>query len=133
MRKIKYRFSASESPGRNPGTGFRDQRFFYSGSLRLHGDVIAGSLEVLLADWPEAVVSAIPGNLAVVSDEFNGLVVPVDDPDAFAAAILRLLEDPQLRARLRTQARQRMIDHFSITVISARVHDLYLQLASPAE
>jgi glycosyltransferase involved in cell wall biosynthesis len=43
-------------------------------------------------------VGAVAGGL--VRDERNGLVVPAGDPQALAAAIVRLREDPQLRARL---------------------------------
>jgi glycosyltransferase involved in cell wall biosynthesis len=46
------------------------------------------------------VVSDIPGNREVVRQGENGFVVPLVDPDAFAARILRLLEDEALRTRL---------------------------------
>jgi glycosyltransferase involved in cell wall biosynthesis len=77
-----------------------------------------------------AVVSAIPGNRAVVDDETNGLVVPVDDARALAAAIVRLLADPALRARLGGQARQRMIRDFSIASVAARIASLYREIAA---
>jgi glycosyltransferase involved in cell wall biosynthesis len=43
-------------------------------------------------------VGAVAGGL--VRHERNGLVVPAGDPDALAAAIRRLVDDPELRARL---------------------------------
>ncbi len=44
--------------------------------------------------------------------EETGLTVPVDDPAAFAAAALRLLEEPGLRDRLAAGARARAIAEF---------------------
>ncbi|MEA2169145.1 MAG: hypothetical protein QOF76_2445, partial [Solirubrobacteraceae bacterium] len=49
-------------------------------------------------------VGAVAGGL--VRDGRNGLVVPPNDPAALAAAITRLHDDPELRARLGTQARE---------------------------
>jgi glycosyltransferase involved in cell wall biosynthesis len=48
-------------------------------------------------------VGAVAGGL--VRDGRNGLVVPAGDPDALAAALLRLRQDPALRTRLGEQAR----------------------------
>jgi len=80
-----------------------------------------------------AVVSAIPSNLAVVDDEINGLVVPVEDAGMLAEAIMRLTADPALRARLGNQARKRMTRDFSIAAVSARIAGLYLEIISAAE
>lgn len=79
-----------------------------------------------------AVVSAIPGNRAVISDEDNGLVVPVDDAPALAAAIVRLLQDAPLRAKLGIRARQRAMEDFSFALVAGRIHDLYVTLAAGA-
>ena len=75
-----------------------------------------------------AVVSDIPGNLAVVIDGGNGLVVPVNNVGALAEAILRLLADPGLRIRLGRNARQRMSETFSLPIVSARIEALYREM-----
>lgn len=49
-------------------------------------------------------VGAAAGGL--VRDERNGLVVPAGDPAALAAALRRLHDDPELRARLGANARR---------------------------
>jgi glycosyltransferase involved in cell wall biosynthesis len=54
-------------------------------------------LPVIVSD----AVGAAAGGL--VRDEVNGLVVPAGDGDALAHAIVRLADDPQLRARLGAQ------------------------------
>lgn len=50
----------------------------------------------------------------------NALVVPPDDPDALRFAITRLLEDPNLRTRLETNARASSAS-FSTASIKARI------------
>ena len=49
-------------------------------------------------------VGAVAGGL--VRHERNGLVVPADDAAALAAALRRLHDDPELRARLGANARR---------------------------
>jgi glycosyltransferase involved in cell wall biosynthesis len=54
-------------------------------------------------------VSGIPELLA---DGENGLIVPPEDPVALAAALKRLIGDPELRHRLGAAAEQRVRRHF---------------------
>jgi glycosyltransferase involved in cell wall biosynthesis len=54
-------------------------------------------------------VSGIP---ELVRDGENGLLVPPDDPDALAAAILRLRGDAALRRRLGEAARATVRERF---------------------
>ena len=42
----------------------------------------------------------LPWARGVVTHEHNGLLVPVDDPAALAAALLRLLDDEPLRRHI---------------------------------
>jgi rhamnosyl/mannosyltransferase len=55
----------------------------------------------------------------------TGLTVPVDDPAAFAAAALRLLEEPGLRDRLAAGARARAIAEFQCDAMGSRSMTLY--------
>lgn len=55
-----------------------------------------------------------PGCREVVQHEENGLLVPVGDDDAVAAAIRRLLEDPALRQRLAARGREIAESEFSV-------------------
>lgn len=75
-----------------------------------------------------AVVSDIPGNRAVVRDGENGIVVPVNDSGALAAAILRLLRDAGLQARMGRAARLRMERDFAMETVARRVVAAYEQV-----
>ena len=79
------------------------------------------------------VVSDIAGNLAVVEDGINGLVVPTGDATALAAAIVRLLADAPLRASLGRVARQRAQDRNALDIVAARLAGIYRTVAVPPQ
>jgi glycosyltransferase involved in cell wall biosynthesis len=57
------------------------------------------------------VATALGGQGSYLRDGENALVVPVDDPDAVAAAVRRLHGEPGLRERLRAGGRTTAEDH----------------------
>jgi glycosyltransferase involved in cell wall biosynthesis len=63
---------------------------------------------------------------AVVDGETGDLVPPHDEA-ALAAAIVRLLADPERRARYATAGRARVMDTFSVDQLVARTAELYEQ------
>lgn len=81
-------------------------------------------LEAQAAGLP-AVVSDIEGNLEIVEDGVNGLVVPVENPDALSLAILRLYRSPPLRQLMGAAARKRTADHFAIAKIAQQLEQVY--------
>ena len=56
-------------------------------------------MEALMAGLP-VIASDLPGPMELVEHEVNGLIVPMEDPDAFAGAMNRLVDDQALRRRL---------------------------------
>jgi glycosyltransferase involved in cell wall biosynthesis len=58
------------------------------------------------------VATDIRGCRQIVEDGTTGLLVPVGDPDALAAAIERLATDPAGRRRLGAAARRKALDAF---------------------
>lgn len=80
-------------------------------------------LEAMGAGLP-VVTTDIPGNRALVEPERHGLLVPVGDAQALSAAILRLVDQPELGVRLGAAARQRVADEFTL----ARMVDAHLRL-----
>ena len=71
------------------------------------------AVEAMFAGLP--VVGTSAGGLReVVAEGQTGLLVPVGDPPALAAAIGRLLADASLRRQMGTNARQRAFDQFTV-------------------
>jgi len=75
-------------------------------------------------------VSSLP---EVVRDGETGLLVPPDDPDALAAAILKLLGDTGLRRRLGVAAAARIRTDFDRDAMLTRLEDLLRPAPRPRE
>lgn len=68
----------------------------------------------------------------VVDDGRTGLLVPADDPPALADALLRLLADPALRARLGRAGREDFLHRFSARRLAVASAELYRHVADHA-
>jgi glycosyltransferase involved in cell wall biosynthesis len=88
------------------------------------------SLAVLeaMAARRAVIASAIGGTDELIEDGRDGLLVPPGDPEALAAALARLLNDAELRARLAANARERVEREFSRERMAARVGAAYEEL-----
>jgi glycosyltransferase involved in cell wall biosynthesis len=80
----------------------------------------------------KAVVATRGGGVPeIVADGETGLLVPMADAPAMAAAILRLLGDPPLRERMGQAGRRRVRDHFSLQRTTHNVQAIYDELMTP--
>ena len=70
-------------------------------------------LEAMALGRP-TVATRVGGVSEAVEHEKTGLLVPTSDEPAFAAALLRLAADPELRARLGEAGRRRHREHFGM-------------------
>jgi glycosyltransferase involved in cell wall biosynthesis len=83
-------------------------------------------LEGMAAGKP-VVATRVGGVPVVIEDGVNGLLVEKNDPQALAAAIGRLLDDPALASRLVENAALR-VDEFSLAKTFQDTEDLYARL-----
>jgi phosphatidylinositol alpha-mannosyltransferase len=77
------------------------------------------------------VASAISGYRDVMADD-AGVLVPPEDPNALARAVVELVADEERRARLGAGARRRA-QRYSWDGIAQRLLEIYEPLAGPAE
>jgi glycosyltransferase involved in cell wall biosynthesis len=75
-----------------------------------------------------AVVTAVGGIPAMVEDGVSALMVPPGKPEVFADALLRVLEDPALGARLGEGARQRYERLYRAENMVRAIEDLFVEL-----
>ena len=75
------------------------------------------------------VATRVGGTVEAIEDGVSGLLVPVGDEAAFSAALLRLIGDPELGARLGAAARQRAATVFGMDRMVAEFAALYEELA----
>ena len=71
------------------------------------------------------VASAVGGIPEVVEDGRTGLLVPPSDPAALAAALNRLIDDPDLARRMGVFGRGRAVADFSWRMIAEQTVELY--------
>ena len=84
-------------------------------------------LEYMQAAKP-VVAPRVGGVPDVLEEGVTGLLVAPRDPEALAAAIVELIEDPQRAARMGEAGRERQAREFSLEAMAARVGELYEEL-----
>jgi len=67
-----------------------------------------------------------------ITHEETGLIVPDDDERAFANALIRLMEDPKLRARLGANARKAIEAHHRPEQVAEQLEAVALDLLRKA-
>lgn len=99
------------------------------------GFVLASRIEGLPNALLEAMACGCPvlatrigGSLEAIADEGQGLLVPVDDVEALAGGLARLLDDAALRARLGAGAAARIQARFTLEATVPRYVELYRRL-----
>ncbi len=86
-------------------------------------------LEAMACGRP-CVTTNTSGCREAVRDGDNGLLVPVQDATALAAAIESLLNDREARLRMGLRGRERAVDEFSDEVVIAQTLAVYKELLS---
>jgi glycosyltransferase involved in cell wall biosynthesis len=81
-----------------------------------------------MASGRPVVATDIGPNREAIDDGVHGLLVPIRHPEATAAAIVRLLENPEEARRLGANGRARAASEFSLELQAERTMDLYDRL-----
>lgn len=102
----------------------------------LSRDAVFAAPRVSWSGYPIKMLNAMAAAKPVVAcesaaypllHEETGLVVPDDDVDAYAAALLRLIEDPHLRAELGSRARQMILEQHRPEIVGERLAEIALE------
>ena len=84
-----------------------------------------------MAGGKPVIVTRVANTRGIIEDSVTGLVIPEDSPDALAAAILRLLGEPELRERLGKHARAAAETKFSWEKHCCELRAIFLAAAQP--
>lgn len=82
--------------------------------------VMPSKLTGMLASGRAVVATAQPGTQVAMVVEGRGVVVPPAQPEVFAAAIVGLARDPELRRRLGGEARRYAAEHLDSNAVLGR-------------
>ena len=88
-------------------------------------DGIPNVLVEAMAAGAPVVATAVSGIPELVEHEVNGLLIPPDDPEALADALLRLHHDPELTATLTRNGRETVAERFDGELLADRLASLF--------
>ena len=86
---------------------------------------LSNSLLEYMAAGRAIVATAVGGNVELIRDGENGLLVPPEVPQQLAAAILRLLSDRPLAVALARAARTEVAERFAWPAVVRQVENFY--------
>jgi glycosyltransferase involved in cell wall biosynthesis len=92
------------------------------------GEGVPKSLLEAAAFGRPLIATDVPGCREIVLHEKTGLLVPVDDPQALASAILRLVRSPPQRVRFGVAARRLVDERFAADLVGEAAVSLYQRL-----
>ncbi len=84
-------------------------------------------LEAMACGLP-VVATAVDGNVEIVQDGVNGLLVPPSNPGALASAIAELLKDKEKARKMGLEGKLLVEENFSIGINVRKIEKLYLQI-----
>jgi glycosyltransferase involved in cell wall biosynthesis len=124
--KDKVRFFGDIARRELPGMYASVDLFVLPSTLRAEAFGIV-LLEAMAAGLPCVTTELGTGTSFIVQDGLTGLVVPPGEPSALAEAMRRLLDDPDLRARMGAKGRARVMGEFTVERMAERVAAVYQQ------
>jgi glycosyltransferase involved in cell wall biosynthesis len=101
-------------------------------ALPSHAEGLPVSLLEAMAAGCPVIASAVGGIPDVISDGFNGLLVPPGDPVALARALERLLADPSLAFAMGRAARATIASRFTADLALEKLGRIYSNLGVPS-
>ncbi len=87
-------------------------------------EAMAASLPIITCDQAAVAES--------VRDGINGVIVPQRDPQSLAAAMIRLIDEPETRQRMATQSRRLYEEHFTEEQMVARLDAVFQSVLDPS-
>lgn len=101
--------------------------------------VLASRSEPLGVAYMEAMALGLPtigtdagGVGEIITPEHDGLLVPPEDDERLAAAVARLMDDPDLRRRLGKHARQTIVERFDSRIGAATLYERLFRIPPPS-
>ena len=81
-------------------------------------------MEAMAMEIP-CVATWITGTPELIRAEIDGLLVPPADPQAFAAALIRLIDSPDLCLAIGKSGRERVIEQFNLSKNATKLLSLF--------
>jgi glycosyltransferase involved in cell wall biosynthesis len=98
--------------------------------LPTRSEGLSVALVEAMAAGTTIVTTDIPANRDIIETEVTGLLFPPNDARELAAALARVLDEPQLAERLRRNARTRAERDLSVEAMASRYLDAFSEVAA---
>ena len=95
------------------------------GVLASHAEGLPNAVMEYMAAGLPTVATSVGGVPEIVEHNVSGLLVPPNDPNALSAALLRLLNDENLRHRLGRGARESMLSKCGFANLLSKLRSIY--------
>ena len=99
--------------------------------LPSHAEGMAMAVIEGLAHGLAVVTTRVGAHDEAISDGETGIFVPVGDKDALAAALAKLVSDPDIRSHLSSKGRAHYLKHFSMNAYMRSLENLYEAVSAP--
>ena len=67
----------------------------------------------------------MPGCREIVDNNINGYLVPIKDPQALAEAMIKMIEDPELRLAMGKNSRKKVLEEFDEKIVLEKTLKVY--------
>lgn len=94
--------------------------------LASHEEGFSNAILEAMSESLAVIATSVGGNSEAVIDGETGIIVPPRDPEKLAEALLTLLGDPNLRARMGAAGRKRIEEEYSMDACIEAYRRLYL-------
>jgi glycosyltransferase involved in cell wall biosynthesis len=101
--------------------------------LPSHAEGMAMAVIEGLAHGLAVVTTRVGAHEEAISDGETGLFVPVGDKDALAAALAKVVSDPEIRNHLSVQGRAHYLKHFSMKAYMRSLEKLYEAVSAQSQ
>ena len=98
--------------------------------LPSHREGLPGSLMEAAACGRAMIATDAPGCREIVIDGLTGLLVPIEDPQNLARAIVKLATSPELRALHARAARELVVSKLSARIVGEQIVKLYNEMTA---
>ncbi len=109
--------------------GLKDLRSHFAGAdifvLPSRSEGFSNAIVEAMAMSLPVVATDVGGNAEAVSEGVSGYIVPTEDPDALATAILKLLDDPARAREMGEAGKQIVAERFTIDAMMTTVARAY--------
>lgn len=96
--------------------------------LPSHAEGLAMAVLEGLSHGLAVITTPVGAHAEVIEAEESGLLVPPGDVDSLAEALRRVVDDIELRQRLRARARRRFLEKFDVRTYAERLADIHVSL-----